>query len=190
MFDSLNSTDKSFMWIFLILTFLILFSISPMGRLFLPVNKSSLENNLAFTLDPSFTLKAYDVKEQSQWFHLVHKNFSPHVISILIDERSSFPTDVLTPQQTKNPLIQAYWDATGYQNVVVNDCLDSTIKEKPVKTCSFSADKPDLNHKEIKEGQLAFFTQNDYNVFIAATAPKLAYNQENLSVLLHNILGI
>lgn len=173
---------------FVFITIIVLWLISPMGKLYLPMDTEPLEKSLSFKIPTGYTLKSFNKSYDAEIYNLYNEIYNPHVVTIIILRNVTLNIGDISFKNSNIPSINEFWGSTGFEDVQIFNCNKSLIKHVPVTLCRFKAVKPNLNHKTRKEGQIALFKKASKDVFILNVASELAYNKIVLKDLLRRIL--
>lgn len=181
----LNLTEKLIIISFVVITIILLWLISPMGRIFLPVDKSHLEQMLDFKLPEKLELKQYSTEEFGELFHLI-SNTNPSQITTIIVEKEKYLEEVSDQKfsSTKAKVINEFFKESGLTDTKISDC-----KEENVITCDFKAIKDELNDITYKEGKVVFLSKRGRPVTILSVAPVKSYDNNILKNLVEKILN-
>lgn len=185
---SMNKLDKILFAVFILVTLVFLWLVSPMGQLYLPLDKSQLEDTLAFTLPDKYELKGIDDFKDCKVYHLRTDDDFPHIISLVVQPKTPLMIDDVFKPSTKNEPINKFWASTTFTDIKENGCIQEISNDKVQDLCSFEATWPIINNDNKKEGQFSLINKANKTVFIMSSAVKETYNNEYIKDIIENIV--
>lgn len=184
----MNKLDKIFMTIFLLVTVVFLWLISPMGQLYIPWDKSQLEQQLEFTLPAQFEIKGIDKFDNYEVYHLRVDEAFPHIISLVVQPKVPLLINEVSKTNSTNEPIKKFWNSTTFSDIKENGCTQELKNNTPLDLCRFEARWPILNNDNFKEGQYSLINKADKTIFIISSASKETYNNQHLTDLIETIV--
>ncbi|MGD9582012.1 MAG: hypothetical protein AB7V50_11625 [Vampirovibrionia bacterium] len=184
----MKNLDKIFIIIFVVVSALFLWLISPMGQLYLPLDKSKLEGDLQFKLNPSFELKGIDNYNDYVIYHLRVDEKFPHIISIVVQPEADLEIDQVQNAGSPNYPISRFWASTTFQDVNNKGCKEVLINSRKLNLCDFTARWPIINNDNFKDGQYTLVNKDGKTVFVFSSSSKGEYDQKNIVKLLKNVV--
>lgn len=186
--ESMKKLDKIIFAIFILVTVVFLWLISPMGQLYLPIDKSQLEDELQFELPNRYEIKGIDKFKNYKVYHLRIDEEFPHIISLVIQPKLPLLIDEVSKTNSTNEPIKAFWISTTFVDEKENGCEQEIENGIPINLCRFEARWPILNNNNLREGQYSLINKADKTVFIFSSAAKDTYNKQHITDLIETIV--
>ncbi|MEW5818871.1 MAG: hypothetical protein AB1782_01655 [Cyanobacteriota bacterium] len=184
-----NVKEKIIIFSFIVITIFVLWLISPMGKLYLPIKADSLEADLNFKLPGIFTIKNINESPMGNTYHLYNSDDSPQLISIIPVENQPLTLNDIRNDVQSNPKLALFWSNSKFKDVIIKNCEENNNSQNIIGTCDFEAEWPDLNYRTFKEGQITLIKKDNKYIFIMASSSKMAYNPKLLKILVKSILS-
>ena len=185
---NITFSEKFVIISFIVISIIVLWLISPMGKVTLPLSNKSLEKELDFKLSKEFSIKDTETIGDYHLYHLYNEIASPHVLSILILDKRPLTINDLRYDRTQISEIKLFWSKPRFSPVSIRKCEDKKIDNRSVNSCLFKAEWPTFNNKNYKEGEIASFTKGDKSVFIMSSAAEDSYNSQIMEHLIKSII--
>lgn len=183
-----DKSDQIIIIAFIVVSIFVLWLISPMGKLYLPLNTEELENTLDFKIPKQYVLKHQYMILNDKVFNLFNDSYSPTVLSLVVMNNVLLKPEDIYPDKSGVATIKNFWQDTSFINRNISDCQNKMLDKTPVYICNVKAEKAELNLTFIKEGQVAYFKKGTKTIFLLSTASKMAYNPMITYKLINAIL--
>jgi hypothetical protein len=181
------STQEKILFIsFIVLSIFILWLISPMGSLYLPVNTDKLKSTTGLTLPDGYVLKKYSMKD-TPVFSILNEVYSPHLITIMVSSQQSFEEQDFSFDKSNNIDVKNFWLSTGIHSPSIIGCIDKLVSGISSKTCKYVANKNGLNESTRKQGEISILNKGNQSFYFVSMATEKSYKPFLLNNLIVNV---